>query len=841
MLVYARKTRSKTIDTEDDEIVIYQRRSARRSARSQRSTREMSPEIERQLPRRSNRSVGNRELLQLQHNTSEVETREIQIDDGNVIRKSTRIKKHKLEQDEAEAKRKEEEAKRLEEEETEDDDYQKTELESGEGEENSQEESSEESESEEEEEGSPEKEGKSKYSLRRKRSEPDRLSFVRPIKEVTIRENRGKYSLRENRRTAISERFTRKRGRNELESTSSDSDDGPRQPASKRQYGKNFNHPWKDKKAADIKLKRSDLGLLGGSSSSKAALTGDMTPITVDPNCNFDSVGGYEEIKLQLKQMVILPILYPEFYSSFNIKPPKGCLFCGPPGTGKTLLARALASECQKIANQKVSVYVRNGADVLSKWVGESERQLRLLFEEAQRNSPAIIFFDEIDGLTPTRSSRQDHCHTSIVTTFLALLDGLQARGDIIVIGATNRVDMIDSALRRPGRFDTEFYFSLPDEKTRESILKIHTKSWKQTINHQELAAVTGGYNGADLALLVSEAAMFSLRRSFPQVYNSSEKLKINENNLGISAEDWHDAMLKITPSSQRLTCTTYGKVLAPHIKALLLKPCDEFCDHVYENLFILKNDKISTAMLPETQNIPLADLVGRGGVENVVFHKPRVLISGARNYGQEYMAEYFLYKTSSSFSKCKIIALDNTRLLNNDATGAIKQAQQEVSTNKLSSRAIIYLGDVSRLEKLISEETQLLLVEMINSISNHNPVLVLGYESEPPEENTLSDVLFKEKRYKLSSNSYSEFVYSYLKQVMLDAVKIPPVEKVSDIESRFEKLAVVPVKAKEIDPEQLQRQEIEEERTMVLLRQTLRDVLKDLKSDVRFRVSFLF
>ena len=202
--------------------------------------------------------------------------------------------------------------------------------------------------------------------------------------------------------------------------------------------------------------------------------------------------------------MTLLPLLYPEVFQRFNLVPPRGVLFHGPPGTGKTLLARALAASCR--SNGKgISFFMRKGADVLSKWVGEAERQLRLLFEEARNQQPSIIFFDEIDGLAPVRSSKQDQIHASMVSTLLALMDGMDGRGQVIVIGATNRPDAVDPALRRPGRFDREFYFPLPNLDAREKILTINTRKWegwdpdkaKETI--KKLAKLTKGYGGADL------------------------------------------------------------------------------------------------------------------------------------------------------------------------------------------------------------------------------------------------------------------------------------------------------------------------------------------------------
>lgn len=227
---------------------------------------------------------------------------------------------------------------------------------------------------------------------------------------------------------------------------------------------------------------------MGGSvrdhTSRKDMLRVDALPVAVDSKIGFQTVGGLDRHVNALKEMVVLPLLYPEVFSRFDTQPPRGVLFTGPPGTGKTLTARALANSVSASApgegggdgsQGKVSFFMRKGADCLSKWVGEGERQLRLLFEQAKRYQPSIIFFDEIDGLAPVRSVKQDQIHASIVSTLLALMDGLDSRGQVVVIGATNRPDAIDPALRRPGRFDRELTFTLPDARARLSILDIHT------------------------------------------------------------------------------------------------------------------------------------------------------------------------------------------------------------------------------------------------------------------------------------------------------------------------------------------------------------------------------
>ncbi|KAJ7719603.1 P-loop containing nucleoside triphosphate hydrolase protein [Mycena olivaceomarginata] len=227
----------------------------------------------------------------------------------------------------------------------------------------------------------------------------------------------------------------------------------------------------------------------------------DADPLGVNQNVTFDEVGGLDDHIHALKEMTLLPLLYPEVFQQFHVTPPRGVLFHGPPGTGKTLLARALAASCLTGS----PFFMRKGANILSKWVSEAERQLRLLFEEARTHQPSIIFFDEIDGLVPVRSSKQDQIHASIVVTLLALMDDMDGCGSVVVIGATNRPDALNPALRRPGRFDREFYFGLPGAEAWEKILGIMTRGWKGWGEEESgervkaLAALTKGYGGADL------------------------------------------------------------------------------------------------------------------------------------------------------------------------------------------------------------------------------------------------------------------------------------------------------------------------------------------------------
>ena len=245
--------------------------------------------------------------------------------------------------------------------------------------------------------------------------------------------------------------------------------------------------------------------------------------------------------------------------------PPRGVLLYGPPGTGKTLVARALAASAAR-AGRHITFYMRKGGDLLSKWVGESERLLRALFAEATRTAPSIIFFDEIDGLAPVRSSKQDQVHASIVSTLLALMDGLDSRGAVVLVAATNRPDAVDPALRRPGRFDCELLFPLPAEPARRSILHIHTRAWASPPSAPALDALAGrtaGYAGADIKGLCAEAALAALRRTHPQIYETDARLALPPAPPIVTAADWGVALKAVVPSAHR-AAAAHTRALPP-------------------------------------------------------------------------------------------------------------------------------------------------------------------------------------------------------------------------------------------------------------------------------------
>jgi hypothetical protein len=404
----------------------------------------------------------------------------------------------------------------------------------------------------------------------------------------------------------------------------------------------------------------------------------DADPLGVDVTVDFSKVGGLQGHIDQLKEMVQLPLLYPELFLKFHVTPPRGVLFHGPPGTGKTLLARALANSVGH-GGRKISFYMRKGADALSKWVGEAEKQLRLLFEEARRTQPSIIFFDEIDGLAPVRSSKQEQIHASIVSTLLALMDGMDGRGQVIVIGATNRPDNIDPALRRPGRFDREFYFPLPDKAARRSILDIHTKDWGLSEAFRDaLAERTKGYGGADLRALATEAALNAIQRTYPQIYTAPEKLVVNPDRITVQATDFMLSMKKMVPSSER-SATSAATSIPKGIEPLLRNQFKAAVELVDE---ILPRKKKVTA-LEEAMFEPFDDDDHGFGREQMLqefdrarVYRPRLLLGGKAGMGQEYIASAVLHQLEG-------VHVQNMDLANVMGDGRVSRVCDAVSSVK--------------------------------------------------------------------------------------------------------------------------------------------------------------
>ncbi len=267
------------------------------------------------------------------------------------------------------------------------------------------------------------------------------------------------------------------------------------------------------------------------------------------PRTTYEDIGGLREEIQRVREMVELPLRHPEIFQRLGIDPPKGVLLHGPPGCGKTLLARAVANESEANFNSI------NGPEIMSKFYGESEARLREIFQQAQKNSPSIIFIDELDAIAPKREEVTGEVERRVVAQLLALMDGLSGRGNIIVIGATNRVGALDPALRRPGRFDREVEIGVPDKKGRYEILQIHTRGMPlaKDVDLKKLSEMTHGYTGADLAALARETAMKALRRYLPEINLEEERIPPSVlEKMEIRMEDFLNAYREITPTAMR-------------------------------------------------------------------------------------------------------------------------------------------------------------------------------------------------------------------------------------------------------------------------------------------------
>jgi len=262
----------------------------------------------------------------------------------------------------------------------------------------------------------------------------------------------------------------------------------------------------------------------------------------------YENVGGLRSEVQRVREVIELPIKHPEVFQKLGIEPPKGVLLYGPPGTGKTLIAKAVANECG------ANFFSIAGPEIMSKYYGESEQRLREIFDDAQKAAPSIIFIDEIDSIAPKRGEVTGEVERRVVAQLLAMMDGLKERGQVVVIGATNREEAIDPALRRPGRFDREIEIGVPDRSGRIEILQIHMRSMpiSEDVNLESLADRMHGFVGADINALCKEAAMRALRRYLPDLTTEDEIPPEIMEKMLVMAEDFEEALKEIEPSSMR-------------------------------------------------------------------------------------------------------------------------------------------------------------------------------------------------------------------------------------------------------------------------------------------------
>lgn len=742
------------------------------------------------------------------------------------------------------------------------------------------------------------------------------------------------------------------------------------------------------------------------------ATAAPIEPEQVDLNLSWEDIGGLDHHIRALKEMVFLPLMYPEVFEKFHMEAPKGVLFYGPPGTGKTLCARALAASCGSDPQQtpittlntlgsvlqkapvsdgagvteksteprengkpigsisnvvnvvpseqkeetrgadhasrvnkisslidtpdhpmsdvqmnegqsfstadpycnvketplpatnintemtpgksllscieppvsptpvkkkpRVAFFMRNGADCLSKWVGEAERQLRMTFEAAKEHEPAIIFFDEIDGLAPVRSSRQDQIHSSIVSTLLGLMDGLDARGKIVVIGATNRVDAIDPALRRPGRFDRELIFTLPNLTARRKILSIHTSKWKPPPRPELLEAVakmTVGYCGADLKSLCSEAAIRALRRRYPQIYESQDKLVIDIDQVRVSSKDFLMAMKEIIPASHR-SAKIHARPIPDRLEAVLTHPLrtsifmldrifphgktqgasipsnSDYTDGILEKAsekdvsdeVISSSDDEGDLNVSEMQSrISNAGKMRPTGLKSSLGQqhsiRPRILICGQQGLGQAQLGPALLHYCEG----CPVHAIDYPSL-HADA-GARSAEEALISAFREAARSVpsvLYLPHIQLWWDSAPQSLRTTLIIALKDIPSDLPLLVLA-TAEAKAEGLPSEVteLFGEIL-ELSSPSEDQRRKMFLP--LIDAAKARP--KLSSAAARIrrkqrveEVLEKAPPPAPKLPTaEELSQKIHSEDRSIRILRMEMRAFVEGLLRDKKFK-----
>uniref|UniRef100_A0A8C2C3D2 ATPase family AAA domain-containing protein 2 n=1 Tax=Cyprinus carpio TaxID=7962 RepID=A0A8C2C3D2_CYPCA len=550
----------------------------------------------------------------------------------------------------------------------------------------------------------------------------------------------------------------------------------------------------------------------------------DVDPMQIDQTVHFDSIGGLGKHISALKEMVVFPLLYPEVFEKFKIQPPRGCLFYGPPGTGKTLVARALANECSQ-GERKVAFFMRKGADCLSKWVGESERQLRLLFDQAYQMRPSIIFFDEIDGIAPVRSSRQDQIHSSIVSTLLALMDGLDSRGEVVVIGATNRLDSIDPALRRPGRFDREFLFGLPDRAARKDILKIHTRLWDPQLSDvflEELADKCVGYCGADIKAVCSEAALCALRRRYPQIYASSQKLLLDVESISVSGRDFLSAMRKIVPASRRAVASP-AKALTPVIEPLLSSALN-------------KTMEMLQRLFPHVEQGLKKKRVGVSGILDDLLQSEDegssvcITNKGQKNTGAAASALHLNRLEIVMYT----ISLFSTELFICGLTHCV------FCEARRTAPSILYVPHIQRWWDTVSSTLKATFISLLQDIPSFCPCLLLATCSFPhhtlyPEVQDLFHVEYGEV-FNVPLPSREERLRFFEDLILNQAAKAPASKREAVLQALEVLPAAPPLPPRQISEQELQKLEEQEEDTLRELRLFLRDVTNRLAQDKRFK-----
>ncbi len=426
----------------------------------------------------------------------------------------------------------------------------------------------------------------------------------------------------------------------------------------------------------------------------------------------YEDIGGLKDELQKVREMIELPLKHPEMFERLGIKPPKGVLLYGPPGTGKTLIAKAVANE------SGANFYLINGPEIMSKYYGESEKFLRDKFDEAEKNAPSIIFIDELDSIAPKRAEVQGEVERRVVAQLLTLMDGLKERGQVIVIGATNLVDSIDPALRRPGRFDREIEIGIPDKQGRLEILQIHTRLMPLDMSDEEkykfldeLASMTHGFVGADLAALAREAAMHALRRYLPEIdLDKPIPVEMLEK-MVVKREDFKEALKDIEPSILR------GVLIeVPNVK--------------WEDVGGLEDVKQE---LREAVELPIKN---PDKFKNMGIRPPK----GILLYGPPGTGKTLLAKAVATESEMNFISIKGPEVLSKWVGESEKAIREIFKKAKQSAPAIVFLDEIDSIaprrgyysDSGVTERIVNQLLTSMDGIENMEGIVIIGSTNRP-------------------------------------------------------------------------------------------------------------
>jgi transitional endoplasmic reticulum ATPase len=407
------------------------------------------------------------------------------------------------------------------------------------------------------------------------------------------------------------------------------------------------------------------------------------------PEVAYEDIGGLDEEIEKIREMVELPIKHPEIFERIGINPPKGILLTGPPGTGKTLLAKAVASETES------NFYSISGPEIVSKFYGESEKQIREIFEEANKNSPSIVFIDEIDSIAPKRGEGTDQTEKRIVAQLLTLMDGLKSRENLVVIAATNRPDDIDEALRRPGRFDREIRIDTPTENARKEILQIHTRGMPlaEDVDLDYIASRTLGYTGADLEVLCKEAAMKTLKPYVSSLQDFEDKVPTNVlEKIKVTMKDFNDALNIVEPSAMR--------------EVLIQKPKTKWSD--VGGLEDIKSKLREAIELPLTK----PELFEKCGIR---------IPKGVLFYGEPGTGKTLLAKAIANEANANFISIKGPELVSKWVGESEKKIREIFNKARQVAPAIIFFDEFDSISKVrgssMSDSTERMVNQLLTEL----------------------------------------------------------------------------------------------------------------------------